>query len=344
MFLGIKGFDGAEYIERQAVAIRERMTKFAGGKLYFEIGGKFLYDGHASRVLPGFDPQSKLKIFQQFRETMDILYCISAPDYVAGRMWPGYGSYREKILADLADIAKNNLPTPKIVINLYEQSDSLSDLLIHLSEDYEVFYRYPISGYPHDLKRVVSSEGYGKDDDIITKHPLVIVTAAGSNSGKMSTCLGQIYKDAQKGIDSGYAKYETFPIWNLPLHHPVNIAYEAATVDIGDRNLIDPFYEKYHHVRVVNYNRDVEAFPLIRELVRRIIRPGNAMADYHSPTDMGINQAGFCITNDRRCQKAALREIKRRQHENEALVQTGQAPQRWVKRCQELYARAAKWK
>ena len=344
MWFHRRGFDGDLYIKRQADAIKKRMELFSEGKLYFEIGGKFLYDGHASRVLPGFDPASKLYIFQQLKEKMDILYCISAPDFAENRMWPGYRSYTDKIEADLSELKRHKLPEPALVFTMYDAQPTVDELAKELGKrGYRIFYRYPIAGYPHDLSQVVSEQGYGKDDYIETEAKLVVVMAAGSNSGKMSTCLGQVYHDAMRGLHSGYAKYETFPIWNLPLEHPVNIAYEAATVDIGDRNLIDPFYEKATGQKAVNYNRDIEAFPLIREMVRRIIKPGNPMENYRSPTDMGINEAGYCLIDDQLCVRAALQEIQRRRGEYEVLYQQQKAPHRWMHRCEELMTRARQY-
>lgn len=255
------GFDGAKYIELQASAIRERMSKFAG-RLYLEIGGKFLYDPHAARVLPGFDPESKKKIFKSLAADADIVFCMNYKDIIGDRQ---LGNKDEDYLISckklVHDIQEALGIKPFIAINMIPVSEKNSTAMLRVLSTfagYEIFKRYMMEGYPHDTAKVLSKNGYGKDEYIPVTKKLVIVTGAASNSGKMSTCLGQIYHEHTHGIDSGYAKYETFPIWNLPLEHPINLAYEAATIDIEDYNMYDPFHEKNYGIKSVNYNRDVE--------------------------------------------------------------------------------------
>ena len=288
------GFDGAKYIELQAAAIRERMSKFAG-RLYLEIGGKFLYDPHAARVLPGFDPESKKKIFGLLSSEADIIFCMNYKDIVSDRQLSNED-------ADYVTSCKNMVERivailgikPFIAINMIPFEEKNSSAMIRVLSafaGYDVFKRYMMDGYPHDTAKVLSKNGYGKDEYIPATKKLVIVTGAASNSGKMSTCLGQIYYEDTHGVDSGYAKYETFPIRNIDLNHPINLAYEAATIDIADYNMYDPFHEKAYGIKSVNYNRDVEAFEIVQNLASGFLPEKNFTRSYQSPTDMGINQA-----------------------------------------------------
>jgi uncharacterized protein (UPF0371 family) len=334
-------FNAQKYFRLQTDAIKERLSKFPG-KLYFEIGGKFANDEHAARVLPGFDPKVKVKILKNLHIPLDIIFCINSKDIKEGRVWKNGESYEETILKRLGEFVKLGFPKPLIVINLYEdepKTKAFEKLLF--SKGYIVYKRYFIPDYPNNLDLIASEKGFGKDDYIKTENKLVIVMGAGSLSGKMSTCLGQVYRDTLKELDSGYTKYETFPIWNLPLQHPVNLAYEAATADIGDYNVYDHFYEEAYRKKAVNYNRDVEAFPIIRDILDKIISKENFMRTYKSPTDMGISTAGFCIEDDRAIRSAAIEEIKRRIEEYRALVHVGRGNKESVERCEKLLKKAA---
>lgn len=317
------GFDGAKYIELQASAIRERMNQFKG-RLYLEIGGKFLYDPHAARVLPGFDPESKKKIFGLLAADADVIFCMNYKDIIADRQLTNED-------VDYVSSCKNMVERinavlgikPMIAVNMIPHDQKNSSGMIRLMSTfagYDIFRRYMMDGYPHDTAKVLSKNGYGKDEYIPTTKKLVIVTGAASNSGKMSTCLGQIYHEFTHGTDSGYAKYETFPIWNLPLEHPINLAYEAATIDIGDYNIYDPFHEKAYAIKSVNYNRDVEAFDIVKNLADNFLPATNPTRKYQSPTDMGINMAGSAITNDENCCKASIEEISRRKERYTEIV------------------------
>jgi len=336
------GFDSQKYAEEQKKAILERIQKFSGGKLYLEIGGKFLFDAHAARVLPGFDPETKKRIFTDLAESAEILFCVDSRDIVHNRQLSNKNeSYTNAALKMIEGVA-SEVKKPKIVINLCHRRRNPVVLRFseHLRElGFEVFFRFLIGGYPHDLSKILSSEGYGKDDFIETEKNLILVTGAASNSGKMSTCLGQIYLDHHRGIESGYAKYETFPIWNLPLDHPVNLAYEAATADIGDFNQMDPF----HPTPSVNYNRDVEAFEIVMRIARAVVGEKNEMRNYRSPTDMGINRAGFSITNDAACCEASIAEIERRKQWYAEIINRGEGKKKWVEKCNLLLRKAKKY-
>lgn len=337
-------FDALKYIALQKEKILERINQFPNGKLYFEIGGKFLYDGHAERVLPGFDPESKLKILQSFNKDFDIIFCVNSPDIHNKRIWKHGESYQTSALNKLAMIKNKGLPDPKIVINLYREEGETQEFIKKLHQmGYEIFLRYFIEGYPENVDKVLSPEGYGRDQYVSTSSNFVIVISLGSNSGKMSTCLGQIYHDKLKGLDSGYAKYETFPIWNLPLDHPVNLAYEAATADIGDVNLYDPYHLSAYGIKAVNYNRDIEAFPILKQIINRITSDQNYMRKYNSPTDMGINCAKDGIIDESVAVAAATEEIKRRivRYKEEFQAGTGQAE--WIEKCEKLLEEATKY-
>lgn len=334
------GFDSFTYQRQQTEAIIERLSHFPQGKLYLEIGGKFLFDPHAARVLPGFDPAIKLKIVQNLTSDYEVIFCVNADDIASDRQLSSkIDSYTEttilmiqnyqKVLKKRISIAINKVsPKNCETVEIYKKRLE--------ARGFTAYLRFAILGYPNpDI--VLSPEGYQKDEYIPTSAPLVLVLGAASGSGKMSTCLGQLYHDHQHGQKSGYAKYELFPIWNLPLNHPVNLAYESATVDIGDYNLIDPFHLQAYGTEVVNYNRDVDAFPIVRELANRIVSADNFMRTYKSPTDMGISKAGFSITNDENVKKAAIAEISRRIEWFKALAEAGKGQWEWVKRCEEIF-------
>lgn len=333
-------FNWLQYIQQQKDAILERMSHFSH-RLYLEVGWKFLYDGHASRVLPGFDPTSKEKIFSVLFDTMDIIFCINYDDIVHNRQLVkediDYTTYVKKMVDDIsAKVGKK----PFIACNKCPREKTDSTVTNFLNELelawYKTFKRYMIPGYPHDTSKVLNKEWYWYDEYIPCTASLVLVTGAASNSGKMSTCLWQIYHEDTRGENSWYAKYETFPIWNISLKHPINLAYEAATADIEDYNMIDTHHLKAYWVESVNYNRDVEAFGIVKNLADAFLPENNYTRAYQSPTDMGINKAWFSITEDTICCNASLDEIRRRASEYQQMVDRWDGKQSWVEKCKEL--------
>ena len=303
------GFDNQKYIETQSAHIRERIDQF-GGKLYLEFGGKLFDDYHASRVLPGFAPDSKIRMLQQLREDVEILVAICAADIEKNKVRGDLGIPYEEDVLRLIDVFRGmGLYVGSVVVTQYDGQSAADAFLKRLSAlGVRTYRHYPIAGYPHNVDLIVSDQGYGRNDYIETSRELVVVTAPGPGSGKMATCLSQLYHEYKRGIKAGYAKFETFPIWNLPLKHPVNLAYEAATADLNDVNMIDPYHMEAYGKLAVNYNRDVEIFPVLRAIFERI----QGKSPYQSPTDMGVNMAGFCITDDDACCDASRREIVRR--------------------------------
>ena len=303
------GFDNDQYIALQAEHIRNRIDQF-GGKLYLEFGGKLFDDYHASRVLPGFEPDSKIRMLKSLIDDAEIIIAINANDIEKSKVRGDLGiTYDEDVLR-LMDIFRGmGFATSGVVITHYTNQPSAEAFRKRLdSLGIKSYLHYPIPGYPYDIDRIVSDEGYGRNEFIETTRPLVVVTAPGPGSGKMATCLSQLYHEHKRGVAAGYAKYETFPIWNLPLKHPVNIAYEAATVDLNDANTIDPFHLEAYGETTVNYNRDVEIFPVLRATMERI----SGACPYQSPTDMGVNMVGNCIFDDEAVCQAARTEIVRR--------------------------------
>lgn len=303
------GFDNDKYIQLQAEHIRQRIDQF-GGKLYLEFGGKLFDDYHASRVLPGFEPDSKIRMLQSMTDEVEIVIAINANDIEKSKVRGDLGiTYDEDVLR-LMDIFRSmGFMVGSVVITRYENQPDADAFRKRLTDmGITSYLHYSIPGYPYDIDGIVSEEGYGKNDYIRTSRPLVVVTAPGPGSGKMATCLSQIYHEYQHGIVAGYAKFETFPIWNLALNHPVNIAYEAATADLGDDNIIDPFHLEAYGKTTVNYNRDVEIFPVLRSMMERIA----GESPYKSPTDMGVNMAGYAIVDDEACREASNNEIVRR--------------------------------
>ena len=303
------GFDNELYLKLQSDNILKRMEKF-GEKLYIEFGGKLFDDYHASRVLPGFQPDSKLKMLLRIKEKVEIVIVINANDIQKNKIRNDIGINYEKEVLRLIDAFNDfGLTVGSVCITHYKsipQVDSYIDKLNHLG--ITTYKHYEIEGYPHDITKIISEEGFGKNDYIKTTHPVVVVTAPGPGSGKMATCLSQLYHENKNGIKAGYSKYETFPIWNLPLNHPTNIAYEAATIDLNDINMIDPYHLEAYNKLTVNYNRDVEIFPVLRSMFQAIY--GNC--PYKSPTDMGVNMAGFAIIDNDVVEKASKDEIIRR--------------------------------
>ncbi len=303
------GFDNDAYLKMQSEHIKERINHF-DNKLYLEFGGKLFDDYHASRVLPGFEPDSKLRMLMQLADQAEIVIVISASDIEKNKVRSDLGiTYDEDVLRLMDIFRSRGLYVGSVVITQYSgqySADIFRERLTRLG--IRVYTHYIIEGYPSNIPLIVSDEGYGKNDYIETSRPLVVITAPGPGSGKMATCLSQLYHEHKRGIRAGYAKFETFPIWNLPLKHPVNLAYEAATADLNDVNMIDPFHLEAYGMATVNYNRDVEIFPVLNAIFERIFNT----SPYKSPTDMGVNMAGNCIINDEVCREASCQEIIRR--------------------------------
>ena len=305
-----KGFDNEKYIRIQSEHIRERIGQF-GDKLYLEFGGKLFDDYHASRVLPGFAPDSKLQMLMQLSEMVEIVIVINAADIEKRKIRGDLGiPYDKDVLRLMEEFTGRGLFVGSVVITHYAGQSSASRFKAMLEKrGIKVYLHYTIEGYPANIPHIVSPEGFGRNDYIETKRPLVVVTAPGPGSGKMATCLSQLYHENLRGIKAGYAKFETFPIWNIPLKHPVNLAYEAATADLNDVNMIDPFHLEAYGVTTVNYNRDIEIFPVLNAIFEGIYGENTY---YRSPTDMGVNMAGNCIIDDEACCEASRMEIIRR--------------------------------
>jgi uncharacterized protein (UPF0371 family) len=302
-------FDNDRYLAEQQEAILERMRQ-VGGKLYLEFGGKLLFDYHASRVLPGFDPNVKMRLLQQLASQTEIILCVYAGHLERRKVRADFGiTYDADTFKLIDDLRERGLDVHAVVITRFEDQPAAETFGTKLERrGIPVYTHRPIPGYPVDVSQVVSDHGFGANPYIETSAPLVVVNAPGPNSGKMATCLSQVYHEHRRGVRSGYAKFETFPIWNLPLRHPVNAAYEAATAELRDVNMIDPFHLETYDQRAVNYNRDIEAFPLLKRTLEKIT--GDSM--YQSPTDMGVNRAGFAIVDDEAARRAGQREIIRR--------------------------------
>ena len=303
------GFDNGKYLKIQSEHIKERIAKF-GDKLYMEFGGKLFDDYHASRVLPGFEPDSKLKMLMQMKDDAEIVIVISAVDIEKNKVRSDLGiTYDMDVLRLRDEFMARGLSVNSVVITHFNGQASAEAYRKRLEGmGITVYYHHTIEGYPHNVALIDSDEGFGKNDYVVTTRPLVVVTAPGPGSGKMAVCLSQLYQENKRGIKAGYAKFETFPIWNIPLTHPVNIAYEAATADLDDVNMIDPFHLEAYGETTVNYNRDVEIFPVMNALFDDIY----GYSPYKSPTDMGVNMAGNCICDDEVCREASLQEIIRR--------------------------------
>ena len=303
------GFDNDKYLHTQSEHIRERISQF-GGKLYLEFGGKLYDDYHASRVLPGFQPDSKLRMLLQLKDQVEVIIVINAADIEKNKVRGDLGITYDVDVLRLIDIFRSfGLYVGSVVMTRF-QGQAVAQAFQQRLESLglKVYRHYPIEGYPSNIAHIVSDEGYGKNEYIQTSRGLVVVTAPGPGSGKMATCLSQLYHEHKRGINAGYAKFETFPIWNLPLSHPVNLAYEAATADLNDVNMIDPFHLEAYGTTTVNYNRDVEIFPVLRAMFEQIV----GECPYKSPTDMGVNMAGNCIIDDEAVCEASRQEILRR--------------------------------
>ncbi len=303
------GFDSQKYLSIQSQCIRERIEKY-GEKLYLEFGGKLFDDFHASRVLPGFEPDNKLKVLLELSDTAEIVFAIGADAIERNKKREDIGiTYDEDVFRLISEYQKVGLYVGSVVVTKYAGQPTADAFIQRLQKrNINVYKHYVIDGYPTNVDKIVSDEGYGRNEYIETSRPLVVVTAPGPGSGKMATCLSQLYHENKRGIRAGYAKYETFPIWNLPLKHPVNLAYEAATADLNDVNMIDPFHLEAYGVTTVNYNRDIEIFPVLSALFEGIF----GECPYKSPTDMGVNMAGNCIIDDDACCEASRQEIIRR--------------------------------
>ncbi|MDM8239609.1 DUF1846 domain-containing protein [Pseudoflavonifractor phocaeensis] len=307
-----QGFDNQKYLTMQSQHIQERIAQF-GGKLYLEFGGKLFDDFHASRVLPGFEPDSKIRMLAQMKDKAEIVLVINAADIEKNKVRGDLGiTYDSDVLRLIDAFRGMDLYVGSVVVTQYAGQQA-ADLFQKRLESLgvRVYRHYPIPGYPHNIAQIVSDEGFGKNEYVETTRPLVVITAPGPGSGKMATCLSQLYHEHKRGVTAGYAKFETFPIWNLPLKHPVNLAYEAATADLDDVNMIDPFHLQAYGETTVNYNRDVEVFPVLSAMFEKI----TGSCPYKSPTDMGVNMAGNCIYDDEACQDAARQEIVRRYYD-----------------------------
>ncbi len=303
------GFDNEKYLTIQSQHIRERISKF-GNKLYLELGGKLFDDHHASRVLPGFQPDSKLRMLSNLSDHAEIVIVISALDIEKNKVRHDLGiTYDMDVLRLREEFQKRGFMVGSVVITHYNGQGSADAFRARLERlGITTYYHYTIEGYPTNVELIASDEGFGRNDYVVTTRPLVIVTAPGPGSGKMAVCLSQLYNEHKRGIEAGYAKFETFPVWSLPLKHPVNIAYEAATADLNDVNMIDPFHLEAYGKIAINYNRDIEIFPVLNSLFEGIYGTN----PYKSPTDMGVNMVGFCISDDDVCRQASRDEIIRR--------------------------------
>ncbi len=303
------GFDNDLYVKKQTENILKRIEMF-DNKLYLEFGGKMFDDLHAARVLPGFDPNVKTKILTNLRDKVEIIFCIGAPDIEKNKIRSDFGiTYGNELLRLMRNFRAIGIHVNSVVITQYKEQPAADIFRKQLERMGEKVYIHKYTkGYPNDVDTIVSDEGYGANPYIETTRPLVVVNAPGPNSGKLATCLSQLYHEYKRGVKAGYAKYETFPVWNLPLKHPVNVAYEAATADIKDRNMIDYFHLEEYGINAVNYNRDLEVFPVVKNILKRIL--GSDV--YKSPTDMGVNAVGYAISDDAVVQEAAKQEIIRR--------------------------------
>ena len=307
--MGNVAFDNEKYLQTQSEHIRQRLAQF-GGKLYLEFGGKLYDDNHAARVLPGFQPDSKLRMLLQLKDQVEMVIAINAADIEKNKIRGDLGITYDRDVIRLVDIFRDfGLYVSSVVLTRYHGQAAAKAFQARLEGmGLRVYRHYAIEGYPSNTTYVVSDEGFGRNDYIETTRELVVVTAPGPGSGKLATCLSQLYHEHKRGVRAGYAKFETFPVWNLPLNHPVNLAYEAATADLSDVNMLDPFHLEAYGVTTVNYNRDVEAFPVLETMFQRIL----GTCPYKSPTDMGVNMVGNCIVDDEQAKNASRQEIVRR--------------------------------
>ncbi|MBQ9961039.1 MAG: DUF1846 domain-containing protein [Firmicutes bacterium] len=305
-----QGFDSEKYIEEQSQHILERINKGECDRLYLEFGGKLVHDKHAMRVLPGFDENAKIKLLQKLKDQAEIVICIYSGDIINSKTRQDFGiTYDLEVLRLIDIFRKHDLKINSVVVTRYEDSPAVNKFINRLERrDIKTYKHYYTKGYPTDVDTIVSEEGYGVNPYIEMTKPLAVITGPGGGSGKLATCLSQLYHEFKRGRHARYAKFETFPIWNLPVKHPVNIAYEAATADLRDVNMLDSFHMEAYGQMAVNYNRDLEAFPVVKRIIEKI----TGSSEYQSPTDMGVNRVGFCIYDDEAVQEAARQEIIRR--------------------------------
>ena len=332
-----QGYDNDKYLQMQSEHIRQRIAQF-GGKLYLEFGGKLYDDNHASRVLPGFQPDSKLRMLLQLKEQVEVVVAINAADIEKNKIRADLGITYDRDVIRLLDVFRGfGLYVSSVVLTRYDGQAATRAFQARLeSLGVRVYHHYNIEGYPSDITHIVSEDGYGKNDYIETTRELVVVTAPGPGSGKLATCLSQLYHEHKRGIRAGYAKFETFPIWNIPINHPVNLAYEAATADLNDVNMIDPFHLEAYGVTTVNYNRDVEAFPVLVAIFEKIL----GYCPYKSPKDMGVNMVGNCIVDDAVVRAASGQEIIRRYYDSLCRQKKGQATDEEIRKLELLMKKA----
>ena len=335
--MGNIGFDNELYLHSQSQKIQERIDQF-GGKLYLEFGGKLYDDYHASRVLPGFQPDSKLRMLLQMKEKVEMVIAINAADIEKNKVRGDLGITYDLDVIRLIDIFRElGLYVSSVVLTRYNEQPAVQAFQSRLEGmGIKVYHHYAIAGYPSDTEHIVSDEGFGQNDYIETSRELVVVTAPGPGSGKLATCLSQLYHEHKRGVQAGYAKFETFPIWNLSLNHPVNLAYEAATADLNDVNMIDPFHLDAYGVTTVNYNRDVEAFPVLVAIFKQIL----GECPYKSPTDMGVNMVGNCIVDDEATRQASCQEIIRRYYDYLCAQKKGTCTDETVRKLELLMKKA----
>ncbi len=334
------GFDNEKYFSAQKNAILKRVREFS--KLYLEFGGKLLFDGHATRVLPGYEGDNKIKLIESIKNDVEVLYCINAKEVESQKAWSDTGLSVDKLaLRETSILEKRGISALGIVVCRYNGEKRVKKFQKEAKEEGKrVFFTKEIKGYPNDLKKVFGKSGFCAQEFIPTTKRIIIVTGAGANSGKMFTCMSQIYQDDMRGINSGYAKWETFPIWNLPIEHPINIAYEAATADILDKNKYDKLHEKYYKIKAVNYNRDIENFYLLKKIIKQFVPKDNYMHSYKSPTDMGVNMAKEGIINDQIVREAAKKEILRRFDFFKEKQKTGEVSKKTITRMKQLIKNA----
>ena len=328
------GFDNDKYLEEQSKSILDRAAQF-GNKLYLEFGGKLIYDYHAARILPGFDPNVKMELLKRLKDKIEVIICIYSGDIERRKIRADFGiTYDTNTMKIIDDLRDGGIEVCGVVVTRYNGQPVVKQFMNKLERrNIKVYTHQAIKGYPTDIDLIVSEEGYGANQYVETYKQIVIVTAPGPGSGKLATCLNQIYHEHKKGMEAGYAKFETFPIWNLPLKHPVNMAYESATADLGDFNQVDPFHLEAYNKVAINYNRDVEIFPVVKKIMQRIM---DEDVIYNSPTDMGVNKAGFAITDDKLVQYAAQQEMIRRHFRYSCEYAMGVAEKSTVQRAELL--------
>ena len=324
------GFDADKYIEEQSKYILERIKAGNGKRLYLEFGGKLVHDKHAMRVLPGFDENAKVKLLQRMKDQAEIIICVYSGDIINSKTRQDFGiTYDLEVLRLIDIFRKHDLKINSVVVTRYEDAPAVNRFINKLERrDIKTYKHCFTKGYPTDVETIVSEEGYGANPYIEVTKPLIVVTGPGGGSGKLATSLSQLYHEYKRGTKARYAKFETFPIWNLPLKHPVNIAYEAATADLRDVNMIDSFHLEAYGEMAVNYNRDLEVFPVVKRIIEKI----TGESEYQSPTDMGVNRAGFCITNDEIVREAARQEIIRRYYKAKVDYAKGRTDEETVKK------------